>query len=247
MAEQHRRKRAPSQPPVGPARFTDTGNSIADGVYNRLRENIVSMTLKPGTAISEAEMALLEGVSRTPVREAILRLAKEKLVEVIPKSGTFIARIPLSSLPEALVIRRALEAVTVRDASKHATPGHIRDLRVLVELQHQYAVAGNERAFYSADEDFHEAIASFGGNQGIWDLIAKVKVQVDRYRRLTLPQEGRMLKTISEHAAVVDAMEAGDVDTAVSAMEAHLDNLQLDLTVFRDLWPDYFIHDISLE
>lgn len=246
MQEPRRRKRAPSQPPAGPARFADTGNTIADAVYARLHRDIVSMNLKPGTAISEKEVALVEGVSRTPVREAILRLSKEKLVEVVPKSGTFVARIPLSSLPEAIIVRRALEAATVRAAARHATADHIRKIHLLIDLQRKYATAGDELAFHRADEDFHAEIANSVGYQGIWDLIAQVKVQVDRYRRLTLPQEGRMHIIIEEHCAVIDAIEAGNADAAVHAMEAHLDKLQLDLTVFRDMWPDYFIHDTSL-
>ena len=241
-----RRKRAPSQPPAGPARFAESAGTIADSVYRRLYDDIASMDLKPGTAISEKEIAADEGVSRTPVREAILRLAKEKLVEVVPKSGTFVARIPLSSLSEAIVVRRALEAVTVRAACERASPSQCLHLRSLIELQRESAAKPDPRAFHRADEAFHGMIAKIGGYQGIWDLIARVKVQVDRYRHLTLPQIGRMAMVIEEHTAIVDAIEVSDADTAVGAMENHLDKLQFDIAVFRDLSPDFFIHDIDI-
>lgn len=91
------------------------------------------------------------------------------------------------------------------------------------------------------------AFATAGKFSGIWDLILQVKVQVDRYRRLTLPQTGRMAMIIQEHEAVVDALAAGDADAAVQNMDFHLDKLQLDIAVFRDLWPDYFIHDIKID
>ncbi len=246
--EPARRRRTANQPPVGPARFARAASStIAEEIYRRLHRAIVSMELTPGTPVSEKEIAQAEGVSRTPVREAMLRLADERLVEVVPQSGTYVARIPLSALPEALVVRRALEGVTVRTASRKATPSQILELRALIERQRETAAAGDREAFHRADEAFHAAIAAAAGYPGIWDMILQVKVQVDRYRRLTLPQEGRMELIVGEHAAVVEAMAAGDGEAAVRAMEEHLDKLQLDIAVFRDLWPDYFVHDVALD
>ncbi len=245
--ETQRRRRTANAPPLGPARFLrGSGSTIAETVYRQLHGRIVAMELTPGTAISEKEVALAQGVSRTPVREALLRLADERLVEVVPKSGTFVARIPLSVLPEALVVRRALEAVTVRTAAAKATPSQILTLTALVERQRETAAADDREAFHRADEDFHAAIALAAGYPGIWELIQQVKVQVDRYRRLTLPQEGRMQLVVEEHAAVVEAMAEGDGERAVACMEEHLNKLQLDIAVFRDLWPDYFVHDVDL-
>ena len=205
------------------------------------------MKLVPGTPISEKEVALEEKVSRTPVREAILRLAEERLVEVVPKSGIFVARIPMSALPEAIVARRALEGVTVRAAAQHANRSQVTELVSLVQRQEEAAERGDPVAFHRADEDFHAAIARIGRYPGIWDLIQQVKVQIDRYRRLTLPQEGRMDMVAGEHLAVVRAIEAGDADLAVARMEEHLDKLQLDISVFLDMWPDYFVHDLPFD
>lgn len=243
-----RRRRALSQQLQGPARFADGASStIADTVYQQLRHSIVSLELAPGTAISENAVSEEKGVSRTPVREAILRLTREKLVEVVPKSGTFIARIALSSLVEAIVVRNALEAVTVRAATAKATPSQILELRTIIERQREVDRAKDAEAFHRADEDFHASFASIGGYPGIWDLVRQVKVQVDRYRRLTLPQTGRMSLIILEHEAVVDALAEGNADKAVRCMEVHLEKLQLDIAVFRDLRPSYFIHDLELE
>jgi len=205
------------------------------------------MELAPGTPMSENIISGENAVSRTPVREALLRLTREKLVEVVPKSGTYVALIPLSSLTEGIVVRNALEGVTVRAATANARPSQILEFRALIERQREVADTDNPEAFHRADEDFHAAFARVGNFQGIWDLIQQVKVQVDRYRRLTLPQSGRMALIIKEHEAVVDAMAAGDADLAVRNMEVHLNKLQLDIAVFRDLWPDYFIHDIEID
>lgn len=243
-----RRRRAQSRPPGGPARFSDVASTThANSIYLELHRSIVAMELLPGTAISENAISDVMGVSRTPVREAVLRLTKEKLVEVVPQSGTFVARIPLSALTEAFVVRRALEAVTVRAAVLQVTPDQIMDFRALIQQQREIAETGNFETFHFADEEFHAAFAKVGRYPGIWDLIRQVKVQVDRYRRLTLPLPGRMALILHEHELVVDALATGNAELAIECMEQHLDHLKLDVSIFRDMWPNYFIHDAVVD
>lgn len=242
------RRRSPSQAPTGPARFSSTGSrTSADQVYDRLHAAIASMELRPGTPMSETSLTEEFGVSRTPVREALQRLAKEKLVEIVPKSGTFVGRIPVSAVIEAIVARRALEAVNVAYAVERATASQIIEFRALLQRQREVAETGDLSLFHQADEEFHAAFASVAGFEGIWEIIRSVKVQVDRYRHLTLPQEGRTEMVIREHTAVIDALEARDTERAVKAMEDHLGKLQLDIAVFGETWPDYFIHDRQLD
>jgi GntR family transcriptional regulator, rspAB operon transcriptional repressor len=221
------------------------GLKIATSVYQRLREDILSLALKPGTAVSEKELALAYGVSRTPVREALLRLAGEGLVEIVPKSGTVVTRIPASRLPEAIVIRTALEQVTVRKAALHASLSDLMGLRMLLQRQMEAAEARDEEAFHAADEAFHAAIAAAAGFPGIWALVQQVKMQVDRYRRLTLPQEGRMERVHRDHSEIVAALEARDGERAASAMAAHLDTLQASLAEITAMYPAYFVGENS--
>ncbi len=219
----------------------------SDIIYQNLRRDIVAMTLVPGTPISEKGIAREYGVSRTPVREAVLRLSDERLVEVLAKSGTYVARIPLSLLPEAIVVRNALEAVTVRKAAEIASKSQILGLQALVQHQQEVIETDDQEEFHTADEEFHAAIAAAAGYRGIWEVIQQVKVHVDRYRRLTLPQPGRMDLIVEEHDSIVQAIANNDPERAAKNMEYHLDKLQLDIAVFRDMWPDYFIHDITLK
>ncbi len=239
-----RRRRAPASPPAGGrlARGLQTQKN-SDIIYRDLRHAIVTMTLVPGTPIVERDLTRQYGVSRTPVREAVLRLVEDRLVDVAPKSGTFVARIPLSVLREALVARRALEEVTVRAATECASESQIMQLRAVIQRQQEMADADDEEAFHLADEDFHAMIAAAGRYPGIWEMITQIRVQVERYRRLTLPQPGRMSLIVKEHTAVLDAIARRDADEATIRMNEHLNKLQLDISVFRDLWPDYFIHD----
>lgn len=230
--------KAPAQPSRGavPERSSDM-------IYRHLRQDIMSLALPPGTAVCDRDLTLRFGTSRTPVREAQLRLAEEGLLEVVPKSGTVVARIPMASVREATVARQALEDVTVRAATLHAPPSRQLELRANLERQRELAAAGNVEAFHDADNAFHAGIAAAGGYPGIWTMILQLRVHAERYRRLTLPLEGRMDLVVAEHAAVLDAILCGDADGAVAAMQAHLGRLRLDVAVFRDLSPDFFLFD----
>jgi DNA-binding GntR family transcriptional regulator len=209
-------------------------------IYSELRAELVSLRRRPGEPVSEAEIALSYGVSRTPVREAILKLSDEGLLEIFPQSGIFVSRIPVAALPEAIIIRKALEETTARLAAEHATSSQVLVLRSILERQREANAAGDRDAFHQADEMFHSAIADVAGYPGIWTLILQVKVHVDRYRRLTLPQRGRIARTIGEHEAILAAIEARDPTGARMAMEAHLERLLGDISATRSINPEFF-------
>ena len=222
---------------------TVRARGIGTRIYADLRAELVSLERLPGEPISEAELAKAYGFSRTPVREAVRKLADEGLIEIFPQSGTFAARIPLEALPETIVIRKALEETSARLAAERARRSHIIALFALLERQREASRAGDRNAFHLADEAFHGAIAEAAGYRGIWTLVEQVKVHVDRYRRLTLPQEGRMARAIREHAAIATAIESGDGARAARAMGNHLDGLLADIPNIRRLNPDYFAGD----
>jgi GntR family transcriptional regulator, rspAB operon transcriptional repressor len=209
---------------TSPQRATTGGVSSAWRlVYQNMRDEIVSLRLRPGDPISEKEIASRYGLSRTPVREAMQRLADERLIEVFPQSGTFVARIPYDDLPEAMVIRKALETASVRLAAEKATKSQVLALATIVEQQREAAEADDRGAFHRADEAFHAKIAEISGFPGIWRQVLQVKVQVDRYRRLTLVQEGRMVQVIADHERILEGISLGSASHAQKAMEAHLD------------------------
>ena len=118
------------------------GATAASRIYSDLRTELVSLQRAPGEAVSEAEIALSYGVSRTPVREAILKLSDEGLLEIFPQSGIFVSRIPVAALPEAIIIRKALEETTARLAAERATSSQILILHSILERQREAAVIG---------------------------------------------------------------------------------------------------------
>src|SRR5215468_7683349 len=194
-----------------------------------LRAELVSLQRRPGTPISEAEIAMSYGVSRTPVREAILKLSDEGLLEIFPQSGIIVSRIPIAALPESIIIRKALEETTARFAAERATPSQILTLHAIVQRQREADAANDRATFHQADEAFHAAISEVAGYPGIWKWVQQVKVQVDRYRLLTLPQAGRMAQVIAEHEPILAAIEAHDPEAARIAMDRHLEKLLIDI------------------
>lgn len=192
-------------------------------IYQVLWNDIVSLRRYPGDPILEKEIAAQFGVSRTPVREAILRLSNEKLIEILPQSGTFVARIALDTLPEAIVVRKALEDVTVRAAAVKASRTQIATLRANLELQKVQAAEADYEGFRKTDDTFHTLIAEAAGYPGIWEIIKSVKIKVDRYCHLSLPKPGRIARLIKEHTAIFSAIRDHEPDRAAEAIHAHLD------------------------
>jgi DNA-binding GntR family transcriptional regulator len=231
----------PAVPPrPRPATAQARDHTAATLVYRALRTDIIAMRIAPGQAINEKAVGLQHGVSRTPVREALLRLAGDSLVAIFPQSGTFVTRIPIAALPEAIMVRKALEDLTVRRATESIDDARLATLRTIVAQQHKLEAQRDHDGFHAADEAFHATIAEFAGHPGIWQLIEQVKVQVDRYRRLTLPVPGRMGRVVDEHAMVIEAIATGDPGKASAVMATHLDGLSASIRDVRDLNPDYF-------
>ena len=197
--------------------------TTATAIHEHLLGEILSLQLSPGTALQEKLIAEEFGVSRTPVREAIIRLAEAGLVDIFPQSGTFVSRVPVNAIPEAVMIRKALEGSTVEAAAEVALAG-IHDTS----------------AFHEADEAFHEAIADISGHPGVWKLLKQVKVQIDRARRLTLPVLGRMDWVIGEHVIIRDGIAARDPAAARAAMMTHLSAVIPDIDLLVEQYPDYF-------
>jgi DNA-binding GntR family transcriptional regulator len=214
--------------------------TAASKIYSDLRTELVSLQRRPGEVVSEAKIALSYGVSRTPVREAILKLADEGLVEIFPQSGIFVSRIPIAALPEAIIVRKALEETTSSMAAERATSSQILALHTILERQREADAAGDSDTFHRADEQFHATIAEIAGYPGIWMLIQQVKVHVDRYRRLTLPQQGRIPRVIVEHENILSAIEAHDASGARAAMATHLDNLRDNIALTQHINPEFF-------
>jgi len=238
---------AETTPPVpaarngAPTRREDRrSRSASAAIYRALREDILGMRRRPGDPIVEKQIARAYGVSRTPVREAMLRLADEELVDIYPQSGTFVARIPVDELPEAMEIRAALEERMSAFAAERASDVDIAGLRACVERQRNAVDARDQETFHREDETLHRLTADISGFPRFWSMIEQVKLQIDRYRRLTLPEPGRMAAVLVEHERIVEAIAARDPVAAIRATQAHMASLRAGLESAREVSPYYF-------
>ena len=223
----------------------ESGLSASRRVYLCLRRRIVEMAMLPGARVVERDIAEEFGTSRTPVHEAVQRLADEGLIEIVPRSGTFVARIPLDALEEANLVRHALETAIIEKAAARVGPDDTARLRAILAEQEAAIAANDFGTFHRTDERFHALLAELSGYPGVWPIIQQAKTQMDRYRQLTLPLEGRMAGVLEEHRAVVDAIEARDPVRAVAAMREHLDHVMPVLEITRKLRPEFFISHLS--
>ena len=210
-------------------------------VHAMLRRAIITLQLKPSEALSEKELSLKLGVSRTPVREALIRLADDGLVDIFPQSGTFVSHVPLAEIPESTVIRQSLEDTAVQRTAEIANAADIARIDAIIARQRMLADLGDTDAFHEADEAFHEVIALIAGYPNIPRLLRQVKVQIDRARRLTLPVAGRMHQVIGEHEPIRDAIARHEVEVARAAMKTHLAVMRLDIDRLRLEYPNYFV------
>jgi len=218
--------------------------SAARRVYLDLRQRIIDMVLLPGSRIVEHDIAAEHGTSRTPVHEAVQRLAEEGLIEIRPRVGTFVSRIPLDGLDEAMLVRSALELAVVGKAAQRSTAEGAARLREILEEQRVFVSRGKTRDFHVTDEAFHEALATIAGHPRVWPLILQAKTQIDRYRCLTLQMPGRMEQVLAEHDNILKAIETGDVMEAVQAMRQHLDHVLPGLEHALSMKPEYFIEHL---
>jgi DNA-binding GntR family transcriptional regulator len=209
-------------------------------VYARLRDAIVATELVPGCQLSENELATWLGVSRTPIREALVRLTDDRLVEIVPQLGTFVTRISEAAALDAQFIRVALECSSVRLAAENVDRSDVRVLRGIVARQEDVRDAGDYDRWYVLDDEFHRALCELGGHPVAWSLVQRVNGHLNRVRRLSLPQPRYLQEMVAEHKLVVRAIARGDGEAAEDAMRHHLQMVISALPVVRAEHPDFF-------
>ena len=217
-------------------------SSLTDRICDLLREQIISFELKPFHAISDKKLAEQIGVSRTPVREALARLASQRLIDIYPQRGTVVSPLRRVDLERSQFIREVLEVGLVQRVAALESRGElIRKLRTEVALQETFGELGDDGRLYSSDEDFHRLIATYAGLPGIWEDIAQSKLHMDRCRHLTLATVEKDIRIITDqHNAIIDAIEQGDPKSAADAMRFHLRRILKFIDQLVEIHPEYF-------
>lgn len=203
--------------------------TTASLVERDLREAIISLDLKPGSRLSEQEIADRLGVSRQPVREALIALGRSKLVDSRPKWGTVVVKISARQMMEARFVREAIETAVVRRACETFDPWVRTTIDGILARQRAAQEAQDFNRFRKEDEQFHVAIANGAGCPLAWGVIADIKAHIDRVCNLQLRKAESMMRLINEHQAIVAAIDARDADRAIKAMQDHLHGILADL------------------
>lgn len=203
----------------------ESGESAAASIEKDLRRQIIELEMLPGTRLSEQDIATRLGVSRQPVREAMIRLAHSRLIEIRPHRGTVVARISAREMTEALFVRQSVEISVVAQAALNFDPWQRKRIDTLIAEQEADAEKLDHAGFREHDEAFHIAIAKGAGVGIAWIAIADMKSHMDRVCNLTLQTEADMARRVREHRAIMDAIDARDVDAAKAAMATHLGSI----------------------
>lgn len=204
--------------------MTEKPSGKSEQIYELLRRAIVRLEMEPGAAISEKELCGRFEVSRTPVREALQRLAEEDLVDIHPHSGTWVSRISFALAEEGFVLRRALEVESVRKAATEITAPGVADLEGLIARMRQILRQDRLADYLEVDDAFHAAIARISGYPRIWKFIGLAKVQLDRLRQLSAPVPGHLAEVTEQHVAIAQALARRNATQAELAMRIHLDS-----------------------
>ena len=217
--------------------------SLAQRVYASLRQSILSLGLRPGDIIRKPEICETLGVSRSPVSEAVARLAGEHLVRVVPQAGTYVARFSLDEIREGAFLREALELAAVEKVATSVTADQLLQLHCNLDQQSALFEDQDFAGFYQTDTAMHELILSFTGFKRLAILADTAWVHVNRARQLILPAPGRVQATLVEHQAIVAAIEARDPLAARAATRLHLGKLVGFLEPLALLRPELFEPD----
>lgn len=196
--------------------------STAQNVFELLRRDIVFGVLRPLEPIRENELAERLGVSRTPVREALLRLANLGLVEIFPQSGTRVSPIRLEKVRAAQFIREAVEVEVVRRACRTATDAHFAEIRNLIEDQVVAAGRNDLRRLFELDEEFHRSIHKAADLLAVADELDDLKVHQNRLRYVSVHWPRSADSIIAEHRLILEALRRRDEEQAAAAMTTHL-------------------------
>jgi DNA-binding GntR family transcriptional regulator len=208
-------------------------------VSEELTAAIRDLRLTPGAVVSETDLAGRLGVSRTPLREAISRLVDHGLLSVVAQVGTRVSLIDVREVEQAVFIRCALETAAFREACT-VDLLDVTALRRILDRQEQAQSALDAGAFFDTDEELHREIFRLGRYPEVWSVVRRSKLQLDRLRRLILPEAIATRGLIDEHQQVVSLLERRDVEAGVELITLHARHVLDELPEVRSRFPAYF-------
>ncbi|MCD8370015.1 MAG: GntR family transcriptional regulator [Clostridiales bacterium] len=220
--------------------------TIQDNIYATLRGQICLLELTPGIIMSSNEVAesmsllMHRSVSRTPVREAFIRLAKEGLVSMLPQHGTVVTRIDPQRAMEEQLLRYTLETANLEDFQSNASTADYDGLRGVIEEQTNAIEAGHTIEYIRLDNEFHHRQFRISGHTLYLDIITTFNSHYDRIRNLTTWDYANVKNSIRQHQEILCHLEQGELEQAQNLLKDHLTKLENEKQSLFEHYPDYF-------
>ncbi|MDQ0338612.1 DNA-binding GntR family transcriptional regulator [Caldalkalibacillus uzonensis] len=214
--------------------------SVRSSVYQTIKDEIMTLALLPGQKVTENTIAGRLNVSRTPVREAFLKLSQEKLIEVYPQRGSFVSLIDPEHVEEARFMRKHLEIATVKLAAESFPDEYLLQLKNNVEAQKNCVQSKAYKQLFEYDQQFHQLIFTGCNKQRIWLAIQDFMIHFNRSRLLSLASNENWGPILTQHEQIVQAIEAKDPQQAEKVMSEHLKMHVFDIQALMEKYPDYF-------
>ncbi|NBI07196.1 GntR family transcriptional regulator [Senegalia massiliensis] len=216
------------------------GLSVGEYVYEMLKKNIINLNIKPGERISEKEISTIFEVSRTPVREAFIKLSREGVLYILPQRGTYISLIDLEQVEEARFIRESLETAVLKIATKSFPDDAMRELEENLQIEKELIKNKDYGKFLEFDEEFHKIIFKACNKERTWDIIEQVNTQYKRVRLLSFIADENWYKVIEQHEKLLKAIREKDNENAQKTINVHLKKLLKEQEQLKELFPQYF-------
>lgn len=233
----------PSQDQNGATRLLPMdrfSGALGSKVYQCLKHAILTLSYRPGEIIRKPEICERLGVSRSPVADAVARLAADGLVDVVPQAGTFVARLSMTDIREGAFIRHAIEVAAAELVAQIITDEQLRELRRNLMLQDSVVADSDSAEFMRLDGQMHDMILSYTGFPRLPNVSQTAWLNVQRARQLILPVPGRLQTTLDEHRQILAALEARDPQAARAAIGHHLRQLLVHLQPLERAHPEFF-------
>ena len=208
-------------------------------VYRKLEEEILSGELTKDSSLAEIALSKRLGVSRTPVRGALHRLAEEGLVELVPNKGAVVLGINADDLINIYHIRMRLEGLASYLAAERITEENLKKLKEAVELTEFYINKNDTEHLKELDTEFHSIIFDASGNRLLSKTLSELHRKIKRYRKRSLSVEGRLESSIAEHKQILAAIESKNASLADELTSVHikraLDNMLIALELDSEI------------
>ncbi len=197
---------------------------LAKMAYNALRDSILSNTLTSGIIYNEKNLAQQLGISRTPVREALLELSSQGLVEFLPRKGVMINSFKEEDINEIFELRHIIETHAFKKACIQSDSPDLTEIERCVENQRRIAMeSGDITRFMEMDRTFHMAFARLTGNKRLISIMDNIRDILHIMGSYALSVEGRMAEVVMEHEKILNAVKAGEIETTLTLLSDHLE------------------------